>query len=156
MDENGQIFKKYLKYLIFPKNGKIFKNIFFKYLNVFPSSIHEIFWQKWRFLSPYFWLQLDCLSVKSFSFGIISDESECHSGIKDTLVILWIELSSCSKFPRSLQVPFQIHQKKAVMQMHWRVFRGHFGSFGEPRFSLRMSRFLQKEHRRMKYSLLTF
>ena len=41
MDENGQIFKKYLKYLIFPKNGKIFKKIFFKYLNVFPNSIHE-------------------------------------------------------------------------------------------------------------------
>ena len=38
MDENGKIFKKYLKYLICPKNGKIFKNIFFKYLNVFPSS----------------------------------------------------------------------------------------------------------------------
>ncbi len=37
MDENGQIFKKYLKYLIFPKNGKIF----FKYLNVFPSSNHQ-------------------------------------------------------------------------------------------------------------------
>ena len=42
MDENGQIFKKYLKYLIFPKNGKIFKKIFFKYLNVFPSSIDDI------------------------------------------------------------------------------------------------------------------
>ena len=25
MDENSQIFKKYLKYLIWPKNGKIFK-----------------------------------------------------------------------------------------------------------------------------------
>ena len=42
LDENGQIFKKYLICL---KNGKIFKKIFFKYLNVFPSSIDNILMQ---------------------------------------------------------------------------------------------------------------
>ena len=76
MDENGQIFKKYLKYLIFPKNGKIFKKIFFKYSNVFPSSIYQLcVRRRWMKYCP---------------VGLIPDV------LKNIMTFMWLRYNSCS------------------------------------------------------------
>ena len=91
----------------------------------------------------YLWSELHSFTIKHLCFWVSpSGLSVCNSGIKDTLIVLWIELGGFSKFPGSLQIPFRIHQEESVMQMHRRIVWGHAICLGEPRFSLRVPRFL--------------
>ena len=92
----------------------------------------------------YLWSELHSFSIKHLCFWVSpSGLSVCNSGIKDTLIVLWIELGGFSKFPGSLQIPFGIHQEESVMQMHRGIVWGHAICLREPRFSLRVPRFLK-------------